>query len=402
MKASTNKLKRQRIFRTIAPLGIAAVLTILFKMLGGGQGSGRPVTATTGKGINVSVPEAHIKEEKTVNKTSYYNQAQKDSLNQQEKQKRGEAVSKTGNPGGDSLPVVLRNTDPNEEKVKRQVANIRETLSQVIAEQSDRRGLRPAVSEKRETSLSSPDVDRLERMLRVIKDEGVGTNPEMQELNKVLDKLITVQHPDVNADTGLRKLEANVLRPLAVFPAQAEETVSGWKTVAGNRFYDLETSNGEEKPEATGIEAIIPETQTLVNGALLKLELATELVIKNINIPRGTPLYGVAHLNGERLQVMIASIRYHGQVYPVSLQVIDEDGLTGIYEPGSISRDVARESTGESINGIGAVSLDPSLGAQVATAGIQMARSLTSKKIRLVRVTVKKGYRVFLKDMSVM
>jgi conjugative transposon TraM protein len=298
--------------------------------------------------------------------------------------------------------VVLSNTDPNEEKVKRQVAKVRETLSQVKAEQSDRKGLLPVVSEKGATSLSSPDVDRLERMLRVIKDEGTGTNPEMQELNKVLDKLITVQHPDVAIDTAGKKPDAVTLRPLAVFPAHAEETVSGWKAATGktNRFYDLETNNGDEKPDATDIEAIIPETQTLMNGALLKLELATELVVKNINIPRGTPLYGVAHLNGERLQVTIVSIRYLGQLYPVSLQVVDQDGLTGIYEPGSISRDVARESAGESINGIGATSLDPSLGAQVATAGIQMARSLAGKKIRLVRVTVKKGYRVFLKDTS--
>lgn len=84
----------------------------------------------------------------------------------------------------------------------------------------------------------------------------------------------------------------------------------------------------------------------------------------------------------------------------MNLQVLDQDGLAGIYEPGSITRDVVKESAGEGVSGIGAVGIDPSLGAQAASAGIQMARSLVGKKVRMVRVVVKAGYRVFLKDVS--
>ncbi len=42
--------------------------------------------------------------------------------------------------------------------------------------------------------------------------------------------------------------------------------------------------------------------------------------------------------------------------------------------------------------------LDPSIGAQAAGAGIQAAKTLLSRKVKLVKVTVKAGYKVLLKD----
>jgi len=42
------------------------------------------------------------------------------------------------------------------------------------------------------------------------------------------------------------------------------------------------------------------------------------------------------------------------------------------------------------------MSYDPSLGAQAATAGIAMAKGLFSKKVKLIKVTVKAGYSVLL------
>ena len=74
------------------------------------------------------------------------------------------------------------------------------------------------------------------------------------------------------------------------------------------------------------------------------------------------------------------------------------DGLIGIHIPGSINRDVSKESANEAITGVGMTTLDPSLAAQATSAGIQAAKSLLSKKVKLVKVTVKAGYSVLLKD----
>jgi len=74
------------------------------------------------------------------------------------------------------------------------------------------------------------------------------------------------------------------------------------------------------------------------------------------------------------------------------------DGMNGIYIPGAITRDVAKQSADRTIQDIGLTSVDPSLGAQAASAGIEAARDLISKKVKLVKVTVKSGYQVLLRD----
>lgn len=74
------------------------------------------------------------------------------------------------------------------------------------------------------------------------------------------------------------------------------------------------------------------------------------------------------------------------------------DGQEGIYIPGSINRTVAKESADNAIGGMNATTMDPSIGVQAASAGIAAAKSLFSRKIKLVKMTVRAGYKVLLKD----
>ena len=53
---------------------------------------------------------------------------------------------------------------------------------------------------------------------------------------------------------------------------------------------------------------------------------------------------GGVPLSGDRLQVMINSIRVGRNVYPVALQVYDLDGMAGVHVPGAITRDVLKQS----------------------------------------------------------
>ena len=116
-------------------------------------------------------------------------------------------------------------------------------------------------------------------------------------------------------------------------------------------------------------------------------------------IPRDLLGVGKGKVSGaERLKVVVNSIRYENNILPVSLDVYDLDGMAGIYIPGGISRDVSKESANEAISSIGLNNLDPSLGAQAANAGIQTAKALLSKKVKLIQVTIKAGYKVLLKD----
>jgi len=52
----------------------------------------------------------------------------------------------------------------------------------------------------------------------------------------------------------------------------------------------------------------------------------------------------------------------------------------------------------QGISGMGITTLDPSLGAQAAAAGIQTAKTLLSKKVKAVIVTVRAGHRVLLQS----
>ena len=73
------------------------------------------------------------------------------------------------------------------------------------------------------------------------------------------------------------------------------------------------------------------------------------------------------------------------------------DGQEGIYIPGSISRTVAKESVNNAIGGMNATTIDPSFGTQAVSAGIEAAKALAGKKIKLIKMTVRAGYKVLLK-----
>jgi len=74
------------------------------------------------------------------------------------------------------------------------------------------------------------------------------------------------------------------------------------------------------------------------------------------------------------------------------------DGQEGIFVPGSINRTVAKESANKTISGMDPTLIDPSIGAQAASAGIETAKTLIGKKVKLVKVTVTSGYKVLLRN----
>jgi conjugative transposon TraM protein len=109
-------------------------------------------------------------------------------------------------------------------------------------------------------------------------------------------------------------------------------------------------------------------------------------------------IYGTCAINGERLTIQVNSIRDEHALLPVALAVYDLDGLEGVYIPGAIARDVAKQASSQSIQDIQLYSMDNSLGVQAAAAGVEAAKGLFSRKAKLIKVTVKAGYQVLLKD----
>jgi len=85
-------------------------------------------------------------------------------------------------------------------------------------------------------------------------------------------------------------------------------------------------------------------------------------------------------------------------LFPVALSAYDLDGMEGLYIPGAIARDAAKQSSNQAIQSMQFMTMDQSLSAQAAAAGVEAAKGLFSKKVKLIKVTVKAGYQVLLKD----
>jgi conjugative transposon TraM protein len=234
----------------------------------------------------------------------------------------------------------------------------------------------------------------------------------MQQLNNMLDKVLSIQHPERINDALRERSDRNPAQVFTVGKTGKENLISllakndrgdssvsdmGNATSVTNAFYGL-SDVPDEDTLLPMIPATIDQTQTLISGATVKLRLGSDVYIHGLSIPRGHLLYGKAVLQGERLGVKISHIAAAGHILPVSLTVFDIDGQPGIYIPGAITLSTLKQSSGEGIQSMNVGSFSPSVGAQAASAGIQAAKTLLGKKIRLVKVTVKAGYKVWLVD----
>jgi conjugative transposon TraM protein len=236
----------------------------------------------------------------------------------------------------------------------------------------------------------------LQAMARMQDQAASQPDPHMEKVDRMLDKVMRIQHPElVSRDTGAPR-EATVV--LLEIPKR-EEALQGEEEATGF----IEIGYGDKTDSARpgrdhAIEAMINGDQTLTAGSTVALRLTEETVIGGERLLVGQLVYGLASLSGERLMITVASLRVGGSIVPVALQVYDLDGLAGIRVPGALTRDVSKESASEAMSGLGLASLDPSLGSQAANASLQFAKSLASRKARLMRVSVPAGYRVLLKN----
>ena len=110
---------------------------------------------------------------------------------------------------------------------------------------------------------------------------------------------------------------------------------------------------------------------------------------------------GMARLQGERLEIGIISLEHQGNIIPVELAVYDSDGQAGIFVPGSMETDAAKEIGANMGSSLGSsINISTDAGAQLASdlgkGVIQGVSQYISKKMRTVRVHLKSGYRVLL------
>ncbi|EOR96259.1 Conjugative transposon protein TraM [Arcticibacter svalbardensis MN12-7] len=408
---------RQRKFYLMLPLLILPFLTLAFWALGGGKNPEIMGSQQSVSGFNHELPPAQLGD-KQLDKMSLYEQAKKDSM--KSKVSGGgvlgqlSAFSETNDaldsemPREKASPALATQPDAQESRIRLKLQQINQEISKSPETVSSDQGVKKVAA-------ADPDftrnVDRLESLMQNMGKED-GQDPEMKQINDVMEKILDIQHPERVQQRIRDKSVKNGTQafPVQAFSEQPEITLLEAKEVqpdsAGiysasslgvySGFYGLEDVASAGVGAGLAVEAMIAEDQKLTTGASVKIQLLTDMYVKGIQVPSGGFLYGICSLTGDRLMISISSLLTGTTILPVSLSVYDLDGLPGIGVPGVMGMDAAKQGTEQAMQGLELSALDPSLTAQVANAGIQTAKGLFRKKMKQVKVDIRAGYHVLL------
>jgi len=434
MKTYSEAYLRRRRFLLVLPLLVLPFLTLAFWALGGGT---KPLTGTAQaadpQGLSLQLPPPQFRKEISQDKLSLYNQAKR--LLQYPKAIGSSLPDRFSLPAGDStveahtfpsgihLPEAasllqglsagnsLAFPAPAEEQVRQRLAQLTELVNPKPAPPATKPGA--AAAPPRQAAGDRPlgqDIARLETMMHAM---GAGNvpDPELQQLENMLEKILDIQHPErVKAQLQERLPEAQLqVHPLEsppgpvalLTPANQENPGRPGPVPAATEtgFHALE--NLHEATQAAGnvVQAAVHEDQALTAGAQVKLRLLEAMYLGGTRIPKGTILFGTCRVNGERLQVTVTSVLTQHTILPVNLAAYDLDGLPGLYIPGAAIRDAAKQGADRTLQqAIQLPAVSTSLGMQAASTGLAATRGLLRRQARQVKVTVKAGYRLLLHD----
>ena len=217
-----------------------------------------------------------------------------------------------------------------------------------------------------------------------------------------------------NGQVAQVPVAGTVTQKSQALPVQAvrETTVSGLQQPMNDadfiRAYSQPRNYGFNTAVGTGyamgkntVAACIHQDQTLTAGQAVKLRLLEPMQAGDIVVPKNTLVAGTAKVQGERLDILVSSIEYAGNIIPVELAVFDTDGQKGLSVPSSMEQEAFNEAMANIGSGLGtSISFAQSAGQQVAmdvTRGLLQGTSgYLAKKFRTVKVKLKAGYKVML------
>lgn len=186
---------------------------------------------------------------------------------------------------------------------------------------------------------------------------------------------------------------------------QQPQSDAEWLAELATPRRTFHTAVGEE-PAATKntIFACVDCNQALIDGQGVRLRLMEQMRVGNLILPRNTLIVGTGKIAGERLGITVTSIEYAGTILPVELTVYDSDGQPGIHIPFSMEISTAKEVAANLGQNLGTTvsitnqSAGDQLLSELGKGAIQGVSQYVSKKIRTVKVHLKEGYRVMLRQ----
>jgi len=404
----------------VLPLLILPFVTLLFWVLGGGRGTAATNADAERTGLNMLLPNPKLTEDSALDKMSYYDQASLDSIKLQEQQKKdpnyavgpgdenilaeqsafdADAASWNGKYAG--LNTAGLRPD-NEKKMYEKL----QALQKAIAEPPKSGRYGQDMGEFQNQKMPYGDAAEMKNLEQLMSAMSVPSepDPELAQLGGMLENILDIQHPERVQEKLRQNSKLNKGKVFSVSRKADDQHISYFQSVdpaAGQRdsnsFYSMNADAVSDEAQ-NALQAVVHETQTIVNGSIVKIRLVNDIFINGVLIPKNSFVFGTASLKGERLEIKITTIKSQNSIFPVELSVFDIDGIKGINIPGTINRDVAKASADRSMQSIGLSGVSDSWGAQAAGMGVEAAKTLLSKKVKLIKVAVKAGYNVLLYD----
>lgn len=218
----------------------------------------------------------------------------------------------------------------------------------------------------------------------------------------------TVKQEEVETATNGRKAKAvpvgQVSKPVvSSLPQPVSDSVLPARLVqAGNAGFHTAVGETADGHTRNTIRACVHGDQTVRSGQSVRLRLLEPMRVGRYVLPRNSLLTGEGRIQGERLGIGIMQVEHDGIIIPVELAVYDNDGQEGVFIPGSMEADAAREvaanlgqNLGTSIS-ITNQSAGDQLLSELGRGAIQGVSQYISRKMREEKVHLKSGYTLML------
>lgn len=343
----TQKSDKRKVLLML-PLLVTPLLGLCFYAMGGGKVAAGSRAAS---GINASLPDANFKKQEPLDKMGFYASGGRDTS----------VLEDPGQLAG-ALAFKANTADQKATEIDAKLAALDMQLNSTAV--LPRGGKSSVMSQSSNLPVGGnsmkADLDRLEMLMQSIKADK-GTDPEMQQMNGLLEKIIDIQNPSRSQQ----------------------------------KILSQEDGNAPEK-EFLAVPAELADNIKVIQGATIRLRLLDSVLLKNLVVPSGHFVFGICRIVNQRLLLDIRTIRLGELIIPVNLSVYGMDGMAGIAAKEAVVGDVASWGAVDAVSGISVYGMQGLTG-QVTGAGIDAAKSLFKRKLRAVRVKLHAGDKVLLR-----
>ncbi len=329
----------------ILPLLVMPFLALAFYAMGGGRTASNAQPLQPGK-LSTELPEASFKKETPMDKLTMYQMEARKEHNQRIEDQ--EAFKK------------LATLSPEQKKQDLTEQQINERLHRLQREIHSPEKRQPAAimpSPVLPDASMAEATGRLEKLMGAISGNKED-DPEITQLNVLLDKIIEIQNPRQQAlgDTSLHD----------------------------NQF--------------VAIRAEVARKQKVAHGASVELRLKDSLQVGAYTIPAGQLVFGTCRITNQRMLLDIKTIRLGASIIPVDLTIYDLDGMPGIFVPQANLSELGNNSAARALAGTSFYGMDTGIAGQLAGAGIDATKELLGKKLRKIKVKLERGQSILLKN----